>query len=1018
VSKSIYSKFKNPTSDFRGKPFWAWNGKLEKEELMRQIHVIKSMGMGGYFCHSRTGLATQYLGDEWFDLINASADEGEKLGLETWLYDEDRWPSGTAGGMVTENPEYRLKFIRLSIIDKADFVWGNDMIAAFSADIEGFSFKNKKRLYRGDSINGSVLLFTIEEMAKSSFYNGYTYIDTMNKDAVLKFMELTHEKYKEKCGDRLGKTIKGIFTDEPHRGAVMCDGKGALPNENSGFLTPYTEKLFEEFQSAFGYDLVENLPELFLWENGEKFNKVKWQYVELLQRLFTDSYFKPINKWCKENKIKLTGHVLHEDSLAAQTCMIGSVMRAYEHMEYPGVDVLDEKNNCYWIVKQLTSVGRQLNKKKLVSELYGCTGWQMNFENYKAVGDWQALLGINMRCLHLAWYSMQGESKRDYPASILHQSAWYKDYKYVEDYFSRINVFMSQGEPVCDLLVINPVESVWAMIYPNWAYWLDSDDHDIKKIQENYADVFNILMSAKIDFDYGDEEMMSRLCKVVNVNGEVYLKVGNAQYKTVLVSGMLTIRNSTLNILKNFITAGGKVVFAGKEPTYVDAVKSEKSKLEGAVFVPFEENVILKQLKMEDFFSILDANGSNIKDIYAQIRKHGNDYIIFILNKNRVKCFENVTVRIDRNGYLEKWDARSANRTTYGYFEGKAEIKINLPQCGEVLLVLTEKNNNLNGEVNLIDISTQSLPETFRFELSEPNVCVLDFASYKIDDEEWRKETEILKVDRQLRKRFGLSLRGGEMLQPWFAGKRSENALCKVKLEFEFYIDKIPGNIRLAMEQPENFEVNLNGINVQYNTAVDWWVDKSIKIINFDQSLLQPGKNIIVLNCNFKESTNLESIYLIGNFSVYLEGLKKSIGLLPNELTMGDISKQGFPFYGAKITYHIGKAPEVAENELLFIKLDSFDAACVKVSDGEKEKIIAFSPYEADITSFAGKNLELEYILTRRNTFGPLHQYPEIASGYGPNNFITEGANFLYDRYGLLPQSMTGDVVFIKRKKN
>ena len=103
--------FKNPNSDWRGKPFWCWNGVLEKDELIRQVHILKEMGMGGYFMHSRTGLATEYLGEEWFELTNACAEEGARLGMESWLYDEDRWPSGPAGGMVTANPEYRMKLI-------------------------------------------------------------------------------------------------------------------------------------------------------------------------------------------------------------------------------------------------------------------------------------------------------------------------------------------------------------------------------------------------------------------------------------------------------------------------------------------------------------------------------------------------------------------------------------------------------------------------------------------------------------------------------------------------------------------------------------------------------------------------------------------------------------------------------------------------------------------------------------------------------------------------------------------
>ena len=106
--------FENPTKEYRGKPFWSWNGRLKEKELYRQIEVIGDMGFGGYFMHSRTGLETEYLGEEWFELTNRCADYGWKEGLESWLYDEDRWPSGSAGGMVTEEERYRARFMEMS----------------------------------------------------------------------------------------------------------------------------------------------------------------------------------------------------------------------------------------------------------------------------------------------------------------------------------------------------------------------------------------------------------------------------------------------------------------------------------------------------------------------------------------------------------------------------------------------------------------------------------------------------------------------------------------------------------------------------------------------------------------------------------------------------------------------------------------------------------------------------------------------------------------------------------------
>ena len=94
--KTLEQEFHNPSAAYRGKPFWAWNGKLEEQELLWQIDVLHEMGFGGFFMHSRTGLQTEYLGEDWFRLTDACIKRAQELGMEPWIYDEDRWPSGCA----------------------------------------------------------------------------------------------------------------------------------------------------------------------------------------------------------------------------------------------------------------------------------------------------------------------------------------------------------------------------------------------------------------------------------------------------------------------------------------------------------------------------------------------------------------------------------------------------------------------------------------------------------------------------------------------------------------------------------------------------------------------------------------------------------------------------------------------------------------------------------------------------------------------------------------------------------
>ena len=89
--KTLEQEFHNPSAAYRGKPFWAWNGKLEEQELLRQIDVLHEMGFGGFFMHSRTGLQTEYLGEDWFRLAQRlrgrSCDKG--AAVPTQISDPD-----------------------------------------------------------------------------------------------------------------------------------------------------------------------------------------------------------------------------------------------------------------------------------------------------------------------------------------------------------------------------------------------------------------------------------------------------------------------------------------------------------------------------------------------------------------------------------------------------------------------------------------------------------------------------------------------------------------------------------------------------------------------------------------------------------------------------------------------------------------------------------------------------------------------------------------------------------------
>ena len=218
--------------------------------------------------------------------------------------------------------------------------------------------------------------------------------------------------------------------------------------------------------------------------------------------------------------------------------------------------------------KQVASAARQFGRKWRLTETYGCTGWDFSWAGHKALSDWQAALGINLRCQHLAWYTMQGEAKRDYPAGIFYQSPWWAHYKKVEDYFARVHVAMTRGQEVRDVLVVHPVESMWLL-------FAKANQAEREALQDSFWRVRDSLLAANLDFDYGDEDILARHGAVRRTADGAVLQVAQAEYRVVVVPPMWTIRKSTLALLRQFRDAGGEVVFAGPAATLVNAEPSD-----------------------------------------------------------------------------------------------------------------------------------------------------------------------------------------------------------------------------------------------------------------------------------------------------------------------------------------------------------------------------------------------------------------------------------------------------------
>ena len=1047
VVASVVKAIRNPGSAYRGKPFWAWNGALEPEELRRQIRVMHSMGLGGFFMHARVGLDTAYLSPAWFDCVKACIDEAAKLDMEAWLYDEDRWPSGAAGGLVTRNPKYRMRSLVLRELKvPTELTWDKDTVAAFTAQLNGVKATNVRRIAQGTrpatlAAGESILLFAVRLQDCIRWFNGYTYLDTLSHEAVRQFIRVTHEAYRKQIGKTFGKRVPGIFTDEPGQGCKL-QGDGGFPGCKG--TVPWTVKLPATFRKRYGYDLIPHLPEICFDVDGQAVTQARYHYHDCVTHLFVDAFSRQIGEWCGKNGLQFTGHVLEEDHLSSQTNQVGSCMRHYEHMQAPGMDLLTEHWRIYDTAKQVTSAAHQFGRKWRLTETYGCTGWDFPFAGHKALGDWQVALGINLRCQHLAWYTMRGEAKRDYPAAIFDQSPWWELYPKVEDYFARVLAVMTRGQEVRDLLVIHPIESMWTLCKLGWQQSTETHEFD-----RTLSDISNSLLAANVDFDYGDEELLSRHGKIGKSAGTARFNVAKAGYKAVLVPPMKTMRRSTLELLRRFRAAGGTVVFAGEIATYLDALPS-RAVAEFAAScpqVPAKGPAVPGAVEATcRRVSITDEMGTEIGPALHLLREDKDAFYLFVCNtgedfakapshlmdqplvRDRQLSFPAVRIRGFAAGagapVMLDPETGEGFRADAKWTQAGWEVHTTLPALASRLLIFPKRKLPLAlpSRPALNTVRQEALSgEPWDIVLSECSNLVLDRPRYKIGDQPWHDADEILRVDRAVRDALGVQHRGGDMVQPWAREKKVHPKHIPVTLAYSFEAEALPsGDLFLAVERPETFRVTVNGLPLNADAETGWWTDRSLRKLPVDPAVLRLGRNEIVLESDFREDhSGLEIMYLLGSFGSRVKGTEVVMTAAPGTLKLGDWTEQGLAFYSGSVTYLRKVAPELKAGERLFLHVPDYRGVAVRVLvDGKVAGITAWQPNEIEITECVGKGtveLGIQLVGHRRNSHGPHHLSVKWPPWTGPGEFVAGGDRW-FDGYQLVPCGLMQPPVLVTRK--
>ncbi len=1015
--------FQNPGSEYRGTPFWAWNCELDKDELLWQLEILKKMGMGGAHMHVRTGMATPYLSDAHMDLIKACVEKCREENMLAWLYDEDRWPSGAAGGIVTKDPQYRARFLLLTTrpygeerhhgIDydssaAATRAENGYLLACYDVllDDQG-CLSRATRIAPGEKAEGTKWYAYVETPNENPWFNNQTYINTLDPKAMQRFIQVTYQRYLETVGSDFGGVVPAIFTDEPQ---FSLKGTLGFALEQKDVILPWTEDLPDTFRAACGEDLLEKLPELF-WELPEgRISTVRYHYHDHTCERFAQAFADQCGSWCAEHGLMLTGHMMEEPSLRSQTHSLGEAMRSYRSFQLPGIDMLCDGIELT-TAKQAQSASRQYGREGVLSELYGVTGWDFDFRGHKFQGDWQAALGVTVRVPHLSWVSMKGEAKRDYPASIHYQSPWWQDYAFVEDHFARVNTAMTRGSAEVRVGVIHPIESYWLHYGPAEQTAGIRDQMD-----QNFQSLTRWLLSGCIDFDFISESLLPEQCAA----GAAPLQVGAMVYDTIVVPGCETLRSSTLERLEAFADAGGRLIFLGDAPKYEDATPSRRGQAlwQRCHRAEYTAQSVLNALEPVRLLDIRTENGQRTNNLIHQLRRDGQDRWLFIAHCEKpyhkdAPRFQNLRIALDGNWDVLCYDTQNGSifPVAARHQGGKTVVSWQLHDLDSLLLrYVPGSGTAVESEETPETAVALPLPVRVAYQLSEPNVYLLDTAEFALDDEPYQPAQELLRADDQLRQQLGWPGRKYAVAQPWTIHEPTPEHTVRLRFHVSCAED-IP-QVQLALEDAPLARIHCNGIAV--TAAPDgWFTDKSIGTVPI--GTLKKGENTIEIILPFGRRTDVEWCYLLGNFGVEVAGEYRCLTPLREQLGFDDVVKQGLAHYGGNITYLL---PITTEGGEITVTAPHFAGTAIRAALDDQVGYIAYPPYQLTLgTPPAGTHiLKLTLLGNRQNCFGPVHLADPRYRWLGPGAWRTEGSLWTQS-YRLKPLGILSAPVVTEIKK-
>jgi hypothetical protein len=456
-----------PPREFSQAPFWFWNDRLSKAEIARQLDDFVAHGVYGFVIHPRAGLPRDigWMSDTMIDFMRFAIEGAAERDMWVVLYDEGMYPSGSScGQVVQENPAFRTRGLFCIDLDEAEhpsvtqgirindagepvLASGQTLVATVKRRSNGHRLAIVDRAMRSGRGVIRGLHFREEDPGRRADHREVPEdappgADILNPESVACFIRLVYQRFYDEFGTHFGKTIKGVFTDEPSMLA-----RGGERGAKAG-----TTGILEHVSAWLGYDFTPHLPALWHGDEPEA-DRVRADYDRALQARLETTFYAPISKWCGEHGVALAGHPAAPDD-------IGHL----RHFHMPGQDIVwryIEPGKASALegaqstqAKCASSAMIHLGRRRNSNEFCGAYGHNFTFKEMKWLTHWLCVRGCNLLYPHAFYYSIRGPRVDERPPDVGPNSPWWGQYKPYADACSRLCWLNTDSTHVCSLAIL------------------------------------------------------------------------------------------------------------------------------------------------------------------------------------------------------------------------------------------------------------------------------------------------------------------------------------------------------------------------------------------------------------------------------------------------------------------------------------------------------------------------------------------------------------------------------------